>query len=583
MLKTICIPLVALSFSFSFCILGTSISETSAYPEFCQKAADNDSIFANFKRDPTYRNILEHVPYETGLSYLDIIIQDYPELLAHFDKFRENDSLGNPITYLYNDSYTFSPTTLRYIKIAGDLTNKFGDLSQMHIVEIGGGYGGQCAILSALGFASYTLIDLPECIALAKKYLETLDIKNVSFIESTNLDHINHCDLVISNYAFSEIDYKEQTKYWHKVIKNCPNGYLTMNYISNYFGLRSFSQEEFISLLYSAQKKGKVEKENPLTHPNNILITWKPSQAISANPKPLYPKYNPLSTQNAVSYTFSGGRFGDNLIAYFHAKWIAYKYNLPFLYRPFPFSDQLVLNETDQSLDTFNFASTVNISDEDQLDSLASTITSTLINIPYSPECRHDYAGLRPGWLPYIEVDWEDPDFKAELVRCLVPKEKITTFRPPKRVTTLAVHVRRGGGADDYEHARRQWPLKFPPDSYYIEQIARVAAIFNNKPLYVYIFTDARNPGEIVNRYKAALNNNNLIFDCRLEGNTPYDNVLCDFFSMTKFDCLIRSSSNYSIMAAKLNDYGISIAPLDYTIINGQITINETELVFKGH
>ncbi|HEV7737800.1 MAG TPA: hypothetical protein VGO47_10580, partial [Chlamydiales bacterium] len=46
---------------------------------------------------------------------------------------------------------------------------------------------------------------------------------------------------------------------------------------------------------------------------------------------------NPDSTQ-AITYEFSGGRFGDNLLAYFHAKWVSYKYNIPFFYKEFPYS-----------------------------------------------------------------------------------------------------------------------------------------------------------------------------------------------------------------------------------------------------
>ena len=60
-----------LSLMMSICHLqGTSISETSSYPAFCQSAADNDTIFSSFKRDPSYQQILEHVDYNQG-SYLD--------------------------------------------------------------------------------------------------------------------------------------------------------------------------------------------------------------------------------------------------------------------------------------------------------------------------------------------------------------------------------------------------------------------------------------------------------------------------------------------------------------------------------
>lgn len=160
---------------YLFQIAAVSISETSSYPQLCQLAVENEEVFANFKRYPAYQAILEHVSYEHGKEYLDIILKEDPELVSLFNKFRENDLLGNPIVYDYGQYGIFSPTTLRYIKVARDLRKKFGDMSHMRVVEIGGGYGGQCKILSDLcGFASYTIIDLPEAVKLANKYLSAL-------------------------------------------------------------------------------------------------------------------------------------------------------------------------------------------------------------------------------------------------------------------------------------------------------------------------------------------------------------------------------------------------------------------------
>src|SRR5271156_1825171 len=51
--------------------------------------------------------------------------------------------------------------------------------------------------------------------------------------------------------------------------------------------------------------------------------------------------------QKAITYPATGCRFGDNLLAYLNARWLSYKYNLPFLYRQFPYSDQLALHEKD--------------------------------------------------------------------------------------------------------------------------------------------------------------------------------------------------------------------------------------------
>ncbi len=126
--------------------------------------------------------MVETVSCQSGREFLDFVLQNDPNLIPLFDKFRENDLIGDPVCFDYGEYGKFSPTTLRYIKIASDLKQQFGDLSQLHIVEIGGGYGGQCKALSDLtGFASYTLIDLPEALALARKYLGFIRCKKHSF------------------------------------------------------------------------------------------------------------------------------------------------------------------------------------------------------------------------------------------------------------------------------------------------------------------------------------------------------------------------------------------------------------------
>ena len=494
----------------SICHLqGTSISETSSYPAFCQSAADNDTIFSSFKRDPSYQQILEHVDYNQGREYLDFIVKEYPDLIPYFDAFRENDLLGNPITYSYEEYGFFSPTTLRYIKTLGDLKAKFGDLSRLRIVEIGGGYGGLCKVISVLGFAHYTLIDLPEAISLSRKYLEMNGVSNVDFYNSTDSSFDGPYDLVISNYAFSEIDKNEQRKYIQSIFGSTPNGYLTMNFISDSFNLQSLSMEEIIAILLRMKKNGKVEKERPLSAPNNLLLTWKKTAEAPAQSQPPYPLYNSSNKSNAVSYDLSRGRFGDNLIAYFHGKWIAYKYKLPFIYAPFPFSDCFAMDDRDTNINLCNFSRQIIMANENvDVRKIADfTNDAALVIIPYSPECPLDYANLTPGWLPFIKVDWDDPIFRKELVQCMKPKKSLKALKVQnrKKAITLGVHVRRGGGWDHYESARWAWPLKFPPDSYYIEQIKKVAEIFKDSKILIYLFTDDLNPKAIAEAYADSL------------------------------------------------------------------------------
>jgi hypothetical protein len=272
-LQRILVCLILLTVSKSMDLQGKSISETTPFPDFCHLAATNEKVFNNFKREPVFTNILEHVGYELGLEYLNYIKKEYPEILLQSDYFRENDLLGNPVIYDYGQSGWFSPTTLRYMKVAGDLKKRFGDLSQMHIVEIGGGYGGQCKILAELcGFASYTLIDLPQVNELSKKYLDILGLEKVKHIDCSDLNSVGVYDLVISNYAFSEIDREGQQKYLEKVILPTKKGYMTINFISKLFGLESLTLIELMSLFRNRGEK--MERENPISNSKNIMFTW---------------------------------------------------------------------------------------------------------------------------------------------------------------------------------------------------------------------------------------------------------------------------------------------------------------------
>lgn len=254
-----------------------SISQHGKYLEFCKLAALDDKVFNQFKKNPYYRCILEHATYEQGLQYLEVLTSKESALLHQIELFSKNDQIGNPVTYDYPRIGKFSPTTLQYIKIAHDIFEYFEDLSSLHIVEIGGGYGGQCFILSLLnGFSHYTMIDLPECLPLADKYLKAQNVSNVDFFNPQQLDSITSCDFVISNYAFSEIDYQEQLDYLNKILKKAPRGYMTINFISKLFDVNSLTPQNLILYLEGQGAEVQAIPEYPQTGDGNLIIVWKP-------------------------------------------------------------------------------------------------------------------------------------------------------------------------------------------------------------------------------------------------------------------------------------------------------------------
>jgi hypothetical protein len=268
---------LALISTLSCALLGAkSLSELTEYPRFCQTAAKDERLFKNFKRHPIYRNVLEHITYEQGLDYLALIEKESPHILSALDKFAQNDTYGSPVTYDYHPYGPLSPTTIRYMKIAGEILNHFGDLNGKKIVEIGVGYGGQCKILSDLvSYESYTLIDLPEAALLAEKYLKKLDVPSLRFFDRNHLPDDETFDLLISNYAFSEITKEEQIGYIQKILNRSKNGYMLCNFITGLYGLHSFNLEELLAKLKMPGREISLLAEVPLTHPNNLLIVWK--------------------------------------------------------------------------------------------------------------------------------------------------------------------------------------------------------------------------------------------------------------------------------------------------------------------
>ena len=120
------------------------------YLEACKEAVASDDAFANFKSNPKYKTILEHVLKDQGQAYLNIC-KDMNEdaVWENLEAFKENDKIGNPELYPYPGmTGTISPTTLRYMKNTFEMGFLLDGAEVGKVVEVGGGYGGLCRVLS---------------------------------------------------------------------------------------------------------------------------------------------------------------------------------------------------------------------------------------------------------------------------------------------------------------------------------------------------------------------------------------------------------------------------------------------------
>lgn len=249
--------------------ISTSLSDNQAYPQVCIKAGIDYRIFNKFRRHPIYNEVLEHVSEGQGEEYLQLISND-SDILGEIDTFKLNDDYGSPMMCEYSGIGMISPTTLRYIKVLADLKRHFRTLDNLSICEIGVGYGGQCRVINAYYKPDrYCMVDIQPALALAQRYLDNYILHSILVYKTMNELSERDYDLVVSNYAFTELPRAVQDVYLNKVILKSKRGYITYNEITP-SGFNSYKSGELTEIIPGA----KILKEEPLTHPKNCIIVW---------------------------------------------------------------------------------------------------------------------------------------------------------------------------------------------------------------------------------------------------------------------------------------------------------------------
>jgi len=254
----------------------TSVTDSTGFPQYCHYAAQNNNEFLSFRKSTQCLDVVDTVNKYQGIAYLKYLHADYPHLLNDLNHYIENDNVGNPIKHSFGKYGKICPTSLRYLKILGDLEKLFSPKEPIKIIEIGGGYGGQCRILfQSLPIAEYIIIDLPEVLELIQRYLEKNNIYNVTYMPPNEIPDSLSCDLLISNYAFSECEKEIQTTYINKVLKNAKHGYMLCNYLSpDYRNFFCFAKNEIMKEMQKLNLNPIILPEAPLTNKNNYLLIW---------------------------------------------------------------------------------------------------------------------------------------------------------------------------------------------------------------------------------------------------------------------------------------------------------------------
>lgn len=134
------------------------------------------------------------------------------QLEEYLQACREGDFSSHSFRNMFN-------TIEQYKEVMDRIVGLVGSLDNLRIIEIGGGYGGQCKIImDNYKVSCYHIIDLPEVCELQRK-----NCLAECFTEPTGEQY----DLVISNYAISEIP--DNKLYIDEVLKKSKRGYITCN------------------------------------------------------------------------------------------------------------------------------------------------------------------------------------------------------------------------------------------------------------------------------------------------------------------------------------------------------------------
>lgn len=193
----------------------------------CEGAATNDDLFSRFRRNTSIIVVVASEQHDPKLdenrakAYRSLIQGKLPDGIERIDK------IGSPIRWMHEDGMRMSREMCRYLWTKGDIEKKCLTVdSNTVIIEIGGGFGGQRVLFPQ---ADYTIIDYHECGLLQKRFCREcgVDVRTLR-AESFDCMLLPRYDLIISNYAFDELEQWQQ-EYYMKVVERCDHGYFVAN------------------------------------------------------------------------------------------------------------------------------------------------------------------------------------------------------------------------------------------------------------------------------------------------------------------------------------------------------------------
>ncbi len=301
--------------------------------------------------------------------------------------------------------------------------------------------------------------------------------------------------------------------------------------------------------------------------------------------------YSDYSEYHAISYEYCPGRFGDKILGYSHARYLSYITQIPFLSRSSSNKDYLLSDHLMTDYESFPFqekarhySQVFHIKSSDTLAEFFRMIQEpgtppTLFMVEYFPSDVFEW-NLTPSWTTALVIPWKEEGFANYLRKSLQPKIPIPDFTVEGRLN-VADHMRDLSGGDVDHISRRFLPLKHPYIDYHERQIRRVYEWSGKKPMHVFIFSDTKTPLEFLEQIKSRFPHEDILFKIQVLEQPDVNYVVQDFFAMQKFDVLITTQSNFSMMASRLADFDMIISPVHGVGEYPHFQIDRIQLITK--
>lgn len=257
----------------------SSVSGNMPWASACADLADGKLASRNFRRTPAVRDIVETVGATDGRFYAGRI-REWDAGWLTDPTVGRIDAWGDPIRwpgFLLGTGKAFSPTTLRYLATA--LWLKRGGYLEKgsHIAEIGVGFGGLAAMNALVSETVTTLVDLPQ---VERSAMRMLIDNGLGGHARLGAEHPGtDARLVISNYAFTELDASLQKDYFERYLKPAPHGVIISNSAVFAESIRGHSDGELVAWFQAEGLPAKLESANDLLSPCDhlcgvTLIHW---------------------------------------------------------------------------------------------------------------------------------------------------------------------------------------------------------------------------------------------------------------------------------------------------------------------